>query len=155
MLGEREHRVNRPDHQMFDEIRIVTKPRYKQSDLSGDEWRIHAETQFWCKGRLMKIAECSNVHYAVTMLGGEYVRKCDEGRQDIKYEQKYCDQEGCLEPHNNEKRFLKARYTRTEGLRHSEHSGDYRMFCDRHSRRGDCGLDDADSNYQSDRQSDS
>gem|GEM_PF-6705725 len=39
----------RPDAQAFDEIRIVTVPRYKTSGLSGDEWRISAMIQFFAK----------------------------------------------------------------------------------------------------------
>ena len=39
-----------------------------------------------------------------------------------------------------------ADYAR-DGHRSEPHRPSFRCFCDRHSTRGDCGLDDADSNY--------
>lgn len=36
----------RPDAQAFDEVRITTVPRWKESELSGDEWRISAKMEF-------------------------------------------------------------------------------------------------------------
>jgi len=39
-----------PDRQAYDEVRIITVPRYKNSELSGAEWRISAEVQFLHKG---------------------------------------------------------------------------------------------------------
>lgn len=48
----KEPRLNcdlRPDAQAFDEVRIVTVPRYKQSGLSGDEWRISAAIRLYRK----------------------------------------------------------------------------------------------------------
>jgi hypothetical protein len=46
-----ERRALRPDAQAFDEVRIVTVPRYKISGLSGDEWRISSHIEFYRKGR--------------------------------------------------------------------------------------------------------
>lgn len=48
-MTQRKSCALRPDAQAFDEIRIVTVPRYKQSGLSGDEWRIHAEAPSWSR----------------------------------------------------------------------------------------------------------
>jgi hypothetical protein len=34
-------------YQNVDEVRIATIPRYKTSDISGDEWRISAKIEFF------------------------------------------------------------------------------------------------------------
>ena len=52
-LFDKPSRALKPDAQAFDEVRIVTVPRYKRSDLSGDEWRISAEIQFYRNGVLI------------------------------------------------------------------------------------------------------
>lgn len=136
----------RPDAQAFDEIRIVTVPRYKQSGLSGDEWRIHAEAQFFRKGKLIFSEGCSNVQHAAGMLYGWYLRACDDGKGYFAGDGITCDQEGCHEP-------ALVRYRRLADYCNNGHKSDasdvslYRHFCEKHKTRGDCALDDADANY--------
>ncbi len=50
-MNERVNRALKPDAQAFDEVRIRTVPRWKESGLSGDEWRISATVEFWRKGK--------------------------------------------------------------------------------------------------------
>ena len=52
-LGDKIHTKIPPDRQAFDEIRIKTEPRYKQSGLSGDEWRISGKIEFMYKGEVV------------------------------------------------------------------------------------------------------
>ena len=47
------HRAVKPDAQAFDEIRIITVPRYKTSGMSGDEWRISARIEFMRNGQVV------------------------------------------------------------------------------------------------------
>jgi len=57
----KQQRALRPDAQAFDEVRIVTVPRYKTSGMSGDEWRISATIQFMRKGRIVHERGISSV----------------------------------------------------------------------------------------------
>lgn len=145
-MSKRNNCALRPDAQAFDEIRIVTVPRYKQSGLSGDEWRIHAEAQFFRKGRLIFSAGCRDTKTAAGLLYSWYVQACDEGKGYFAGDGIVCDQEGCSEP-------ATVQYRKLAEYCHSGHKGDpsdvglYRHFCDGHKTRGDCGLDDADNNY--------
>lgn len=56
-----------------------------------------------------------------------------------------CCQPGCSEPHVAVYR-LKKRYCRDGHA--SDAGGDVRGFCVKHLRRGDCGLEDSDRNYE-------
>lgn len=136
----------RPDAQAFDEIRIVTVPRYKTSGLSGDEWRIHAEVQFWRKGVVIHTEDCRDTQTAAGMLYGFYVQAVDAGKGYFGGDGVTCDQEGCATP-------ATVRYRRLHHYCGDGHKSDvsevslYRHFCERHKTRGDCGFDDADANY--------
>jgi hypothetical protein len=136
----------RPDAQAFDEIRIITVPRFKESGLSGDEWRIHAEAQFFRKGELIFSEGCRNVQTACGLLYAWYVKACDEAKGYFAGDGIHCDQEGCSQ-------LATIRYRRKfEYCRDGHQSAPsdvslYRHFCERHSERGDCAFDDADANY--------
>jgi hypothetical protein len=136
----------RPDAQAFDEIRIVTVPRYKQSGLSGDEWRIHAEAQFFRKGKLIFSEGCRNTETAAGMLFAFYMRACDDGKGYFAGDGVTCDQEGCADPASVRYR-RKASYCREGHKTEPSEVSLYRHFCETHKTRGDCALDDADANY--------
>lgn len=147
---DNERRALKPDAQAFDEVHIVTVPRYKTSGLSGDEWRISARMEFWRKGK--KIAErfLRNVETACIFAASEYLHLIDDGKAHFAGEDDLCDQEGCHELSTVTYR-LKQEFCR-EG--HATDPSRYdprplvRKFCARHSQRGDCGLEDADRNYE-------
>lgn len=146
MSEKRKSCALRPDAQAFDEIRIFTVPRYKQSGLSGDEWRIHAECQFYRKGKLIFSEGCRDTKTAAGLLYSWYVSACDDGKGYFAGDGITCDQEGCAEP-------VTVRLRRLAEYCNSGHKADvsdvsrYRHFCEKHKQRGDCGLDDADQNY--------
>ena len=137
----------RPDAQAFDEIRIFTVPRFKQSELSGDEWRIHAEVQFYRKGKLIFSEGCRDTKTAAGLVYGWYVRACDDGKGYFGGDGTVCDQEGCHD-------LATVRYRRIADYCREGHKGQpsdvslYRHFCGRHKTRGNSAFDDADSNYQ-------
>lgn len=136
----------RPDAQAFDEVRIVTVPRFKESGLSGDEWRIHAEAQFYRKGKLIFSEGCRNVEMACRFLSWWHAQACDDAKGYFAGDGVTCDQEGCSEP-------ATVRYRRLFDYCNGGHKGKvsdvslYRHFCERHKERGDCAFDDADANY--------
>jgi len=145
----------RPDAQAFDEIRITTVPRYKTSGLSGDEWRISAKIQFFRKGELVHEDFRHNTKIAAQHLAYIYDKAIDDGHAFFAGIEGKCDQEGCSNPAEvfySKKRsgcsrcgeFKEAGFTRLDGTKEKV----IRKFCKKHSTRGDCGLDDADKNYE-------
>ncbi len=136
----------KPDAQAFDEVRIVTVPRYKQSGMSGDEWRISATIQFYRKGKLICEEHSGDVEHACNFAGWYYSNAVSNGNGHFAGEPGICDQEGCAALATVTLK-LKSRYCR-EGHKHDTCRVEYRQFCDQHKTRGNCGLDDADINYE-------
>ena len=137
----------RPDAQGFDEVRIVTVPRYKTSRLSGDEWRISASIQLYRKGKLIHERGVRNVEMGCVFAAATYYEAKDNGLAYFAGDGIICDQEGCSAGATVRYRLI-HQYCR-EGHKSDPSLPTYRHFCDRHKQRGDCGLDDADSNYES------
>lgn len=143
--------VGHEDQETFDRITIEKSPRWKESHLSGDEWRFSASVVFYVKGIEVHRQSFSDVQHAVACLpyllsGGlfdkEEVWKAREAALAGK-----CDNPGCSNPaefiHH-----LKKRYIGPEAIERPVRSwGEHRRFCKQHKHRGDCGLDDADVNY--------
>lgn len=144
------NRALRPDAQAFDEVRITTVPRYKTSGLSGDEWRISAKIELFRKGRLVAHRYAGNVQAATAVLPGFFLESVDNGFGYFAGEGDFCDQEGCSDTATVTYR-LKRIYSRdnpSEWNREVLAGHELRRFCERHARRGDCGFDDADDNYE-------
>lgn len=136
----------RPDAQGFDEVRIVTEPRYKTSDLSGDEWRISARIDLMRKGKVIESKSFTNVEVACGFAYSVYLSAIDNANGYFASEDDFCDQEGCQE---KAEVFLKKKFEWCRDGHRTKTFGDkIRQFCKRHSVRGDCGLDDADLNYE-------
>jgi len=145
-LGTESSRAYRPNAQAFDEVRIVTCPRYKTSDLSGDEWRISAEIKFYRNGELKHSESYRDVQTACGFAYAEYSRACDEGRAYFAGEAEFCDQEGCSATATH-RLVIKTNHCDRCGVAAEHQFPAHRMFCDKHLTRGDCGIDDADRNY--------
>jgi hypothetical protein len=146
-LADRPNYALRPNAQAFDEVEIVTVPRYKQSGLSGDEWRISALVQFRRKGKVIFEKGYRDVMTACGCAYADYVHGIDDGMAFFGgNEDGKCDQEGCSEPATVRYR-LKTLYS-SEGYKCEPGRPTFRTFCDLHKKRGDCGLEDADDNYE-------
>jgi len=148
-------RALRPDGQPFDEVRIRTVPRFKTSDLSGDEWRISATIEFWRKGRKIdESADLRDVETAIDFLKAKWHEACGNGLGHFAGIDDLCDQEGCSETATVTYK-VKHRYCNEPDL-HQPPSpagimkGDIviRKFCALHRKRGDSGFDDSDANYE-------
>ena len=144
--GNEASRALKPDAQAFDEVRIVTVPRYKMSGLSGDEWRISAEIKFYRNGVLKHSESFGDVKTACGFAYAEYVRACDDGKAYFAGEGDFCDQEGCSEKAAH-RLVIKTNYCPNCAVPAQHQFPAYRLFCDRHKQRGDCGIDDANRNY--------
>jgi len=145
----------RPDAQAFDEIRIVTVPRYKMSEMSGDEWRIAAHVEFYRKGELKVQKSYCDVESAVHMLSATYMEAVEAEAYYAGIDGK-CDQEGCSAPPEVFYR-RKVEVCQRCGMKQEDHLAndgrcgyriEVRKFCRKHSKRGDCGRDDSDANYE-------
>ena len=152
MLGDDVWRDQKPDAQAFDAVRITTVPRYKTSGLSGNEWRISAKIEFLRKGRVVHEEACRNVESACRLLPWYHAKACDNGKGFFAGEGDICDQEGCAEPATvtlkKKQDICRSCGNASPHTEYTDRVTKIRKFCARHSTRGDCGLDDADRNYE-------
>lgn len=147
-----ERRADRPDSQFVDEIRIVTGPRWKESEMSGDEWRISARIDFYRKGVVVGSAGARDIATAARFVDWHLTAGRENGKIDVPNTLgECCDQEGCCKPWTTRYQ-LKERYGRDGKViargKWMDGVTEFRAFCDEHKERGDCGLDDADRNYE-------
>ena len=141
-------RLRHDDDEWFDGIQIEVIPRFKTSDLSGDEWRVSARLRLLRKGAVLYERCFGTVRAAVAFLPGELIAVPEAGVDQLPFEDR-CDQAGCKELATVTYR-VKARYCQPLGERHPfAPDQDYRRrFCARHAIRGDAALEDADDNYE-------
>lgn len=139
------------DDEWYDEIRITTKPRYKTSGMSGDEWRFSALVEFLRKGIVIFERGFSKIHYAIDYLPAMQHDFADNGIDTSKVDwDKFCANPGCPADGVVEYRII-DQFSRPYGdvLPRKEYLGAYhRRFCETHAKRGDCGLEDSDRNYE-------
>lgn len=141
-------RALKPDAQAFDEIRITTIPRFKESELSGDEWRISAVTQFLRNGTVMHETGARNIETAVHLLSYHFLEACDNGKGYFAGESNICDQEGCADPATTTLEIIKEGCGHCGNVKDPEYTRSFRKFCSRHKHRGDSSLDDMDKHYK-------
>lgn len=146
------YHLGHQEQETFDSVTIEIVPRWKESHLSGDEWRFSAVARFWVKGVEVHSQGFRNVETAVSCIpsmlhGFNMPDDLRQKRQDALAGK--CDNPGCCEDATHI-HHLKHRYTR-EGVKHDVGPGGaHRQFCERHKHRGDCALEDADHNYDVD-----
>ena len=146
-LADKKHTMMPPDRQAFDEVRMITEPRYKTSGLSGDEWRISAKVEFLYKGVVVYETSFQNIDGALRLVQSHYIKETEPiPYNPSEFWEKYCNQEGCKNPPTITYK-LKSRYC-GEGHKTEPYQDELRHFCDEHKTRGDCGLEDSDINYE-------
>lgn len=153
-MNLKEHKWKAAHHyrQFYDEVHITTVPRWKESELSGDEWRISARIIFKYKGHVIFEATFRNAQTALEhantyfVLANEHNLKYGGEPDRTKVPDDLCDQEGCCDKATIKRRLI-TRYDNS-GTKREPTGIEYRQFCDQHKMRGDCGLDDADRNYE-------
>ena len=147
-LVPNEHRIYHHESQRFDEVRIRTNYRWKESELSGDEWRFNATVEFLYKGDVIWSHGFRDCETAMQMALTMFTLDC-EAMKVTKDRKNTCDQEGCAEL-ATVKLLLKKSYCVGGGNCGQEKTSfgkDYLLFCERHSHRGDCDIQDCDDNY--------
>lgn len=134
----------------FDEITMRVVPRYKTSGLSGDEWRQHVQVEFKHKGEVVHSFGASTVEAALMLVGHHYLQAtCPIPERVIEIERERCDQPSCQEKPVG--RYLLKRLAADDGQWLADDESGfayYRKFCRNHARRGDCGREDSDRNYE-------
>src|SRR3990167_5217124 len=133
-------RAIRPNAQPFDEFRIVTVPRYKTSELSGNEWRISHKMQLLRKGIVVYESTDRDILIPIRDMVDKLEEKAHD-RGNVFGESYFCDQEGCSSKSDDTKKLL-------DTDKKEENTIFIRRFCKYHSKRGDCGIEDSDDNYQ-------
>lgn len=139
-----------PDFEAFDSVTIDVVPRYKTSGLSGDEWRVAAVIRLWFKGEPVAERGYRDIESALKFLPAFTSEAASPiPTRVIELERESCDQPGCAEKAVTKCRLKKEYSDRGEELVMREGvNSHYRQFCQRHLQRGDCGLEDSDSNYE-------
>lgn len=143
------------DDDWYDGVKLEIIPRYKQSHLSGDEWRYHVEVQFLRKGHVLKERGFGSVEAALDFIPSMRHFSFSDA-DDTEYEKRkqidfdaICFQPGCSEKATVEYK-LKKEYCQVapHDGGHDPHFDVRRRFCVKHKTRGDCGFEDSDMNYE-------
>lgn len=149
-LGRRPWHHRHRDFQPFDEVRIFTVPRWKDSYLSGAEYRYHAQVQFMRKGRVFFESSARDVEAALAQASVRVSDWLGNGNYGEVERDHDCDQEGCSDPatviYLLRSLFSRDGYERKLDIQDPSDQ-QFARFCERHRRRGDCSLEDGDHNY--------
>jgi len=136
-----------PDAERFDSVTVETVPRWKESELSGDEWRFSYVITFWRHGKAAAKCSAASVQEALTVAAYQWGRVKVEGEPFMGDLTEVCCQPNCTNPWvvllHPVKRYGKSGQEKVRPYGDDEVRG----FCERHRHRGDCALDDADPNY--------
>lgn len=152
----KDYYLDHRDDSTFDRVTIELVPRYKESGLSGDEWRVSAVTSLFRKGHLIVKKAYSDIEAASAHLPWlvktwhEFGDSEGEARWRALNDDALCHQAGCAE-RATVLLELKALWDLRHGLKLEQREKPYfryvRAFCEIHRDRGDCGLEDANNNY--------
>lgn len=144
--------VDHPDDERFDAIEIKVVERWKESELSGDEWRFSYVAKVMRKGETIITIGTSRLDWLLQSLQWKILTAGEQNQFDTAAWERTkdkCDQPGCAnEPVVFYSRLKRYTDRGDELAPSSYYDGfEYRQFCEKHRTRGDCGLDDADHNY--------
>lgn len=138
-----------PSFEAFDCIELKVVPRFKDSGLSGSVWRTSVTARFFFKKELVHETHYLDMQAALMMLPHDWITAQEPIPSEVCHQEKVmCDQPGCYNMHNGDKRYLK-RETAADGsfLEGNYPLVSYRRFCGAHEERGTASREDSDSNY--------
>ena len=137
-----------PTKDYFDEVRMVTVPRFKESGISGNEWRTSVAIELMFKGHVIYRKIVGDMPTALLMVGNLFV--CGMEPLSDEYlivEEKKCDQPGC--PEDASIRLKLKREVHEDGTPKPDRIVlMFRKFCSKHSIRGNGDIEDSDKNYE-------
>ena len=138
------------DDEWFDNVTVDCEERWKESELSGDEWRFSYVVRFSRKGQVLIQRGYSRLDWALAAIPSLVTSYApvDNDRDKEFVDDGFCMQPGCKNKGNIEYR-KKEDWCNRCGERHEiKYHEKRRRFCNYHKHRGDCGLDDSDANYE-------
>lgn len=140
------------DDSRYDGVELKTVERWKESKLSGDEWRFSFVALLSRKGYVLRRVGGQNMMALIQAVGA--IR--DQGNSGDDPEllkgapdfNEYCFQPGCMRLADIEYQIIDE-WCRRCGEKGTPYDWkDYRRrFCNGHKERGDCSLEDNDNNY--------
>jgi hypothetical protein len=138
-----------PDDEGIDRIVIEKVPRFKESGISGDEWRTSAKVSCYRKGALVFEVTRGDLRAAVACLPRDLLEMPDHSSVALwGYDGSVCMQPGCSDPAVVKKTIRQEFSANGEGpLPISGGDRHARAFCAKHATRGDASREDSDSNY--------
>jgi len=141
--------ANHPDDERYDSITIDIEPRWKESEISGDEWRFSYTIRAHRKGEVIKERSFNRLRWAIDALG-YLVSIADESHNHDAWKrtEHLCDQPGCPWPATAFFERLKEYTPGGDEIVGTQTITTYRQFCEDHEQRGDCSRDDAEHNYR-------
>jgi hypothetical protein len=145
------------DDEWIDAVRIRTAPRYKQSDLSGSEWRTSAVVEWVRNGTVVHSKSYHSIKAALAYIArhaagthpGDFEAPEYEKLDPALYrslDEDYCAQPGCGEKWTSEFR-IKVRYENCNPTTYQPNDDRIR-YCQKHVVRGDSDCNDCDSNLE-------
>lgn len=142
-----------PEFEVFDEISLRVVPRYKTSELSGDEWRSSVHIQLFFKKHVVYEERVKDMQTATLLLGRIILIDAMDGgaipNRVLSAEKVCCDQPSCHKPAVSTYQLKQEFSERGEKLDTSDIScTHFRRFCTQHLRRGDANREDCDGNYE-------
>ena len=148
--------TSHPDDRTFDRVTIELQDRWKESELSGSEWRFSYVLTLWRKGKAIYTKVFSSMEDAAAYLPWALRTWAEDADIYTVESMDRLDHVTCCHPGcKNDAKWradLVTQFTNTgQLLALSEVLPAYRLFCDRHKDRGDCGRDDANDNYNFER----
>lgn len=133
----------------FDRVEIECVERWKESHMSGDEWRFAYRVRAYFKGAVVLEYARSRLQEAASHLPFELDQMRDDKMAQLWGSRRdaCCDQPGCSKEPTKWFRLKEQFSALGEGPLPDHGLEHYRKFCSRHSHRGDCSREDADDNY--------
>ncbi len=142
-----------PDSEAVDEIKMKMVPRFKTSDMSGDEWRVSCLIEFFRKGKKVYERSFHSIENAAKFLPWVLDVEMIEGQDApspglFSADLKECFQTGCSEPSTNVYRLKQIYSDDGDGPLPDNGFEHRRAFCQKHSHRGNSDMEDSDANYE-------
>lgn len=132
----------------FDRVNIQTVERWKESELSGDEWRFSYTAEFFSHGVFVGTVSGRSIEDVLSTAAADYSRVEDETPGGYYGDlENFCCQPGCNNIWDHLLHPIKRYSKNGEELARPYSENEVRGFCNYHVHRGDAGLDDGDYNY--------
>lgn len=145
------HHKRHARFEWIDSITFELVERWKESELSGEEWRFNIYVRASFKGVTVVDFRARDMDAAMALLPGKLLEAGDMGASDdwLKREKETCSQPGCGNEPVVKFKLLEQFSQCGEKLDPADNVlSYYRQFCAKHRERGDCGREDSDRNYE-------